>query len=127
MTNHLHLAISAKEGFDLSNILRDFKKFTSTKITEEIKNNKRESRKKWLVREFKEAGKANPRNTCYQFWRQENKPIEMSTSKIIERVIDYIHMNPVKAEIVDEPEHYIFSSARNYCGMKGLLEIEFLD
>lgn len=40
---------SAKEGQKLSDILRDFKKFTSVKIIEGIKNNIYESRKAWML------------------------------------------------------------------------------
>ena len=47
MTNHLHLIGSAKNE-DLSDILRDFKKFTSKQIIEAIINNKQESRKDCL-------------------------------------------------------------------------------
>jgi len=37
MSNHLHMIISASEGNSLSDILRDFKKFTSKEITDTIK------------------------------------------------------------------------------------------
>jgi hypothetical protein len=35
-------------------------------------------------------------------------------------------MNPVKECIVYEPEHYVYSSARDYTGERGLIEVEFL-
>lgn len=38
--------------------------------------------------------------------------------------IDYIHNNPVTAGIVYEPEHYLLSSATDYSGNKGILDIE---
>jgi putative transposase len=37
MSNHLHLIASAKEGGNLSDILRDFKKFTSKALINAIK------------------------------------------------------------------------------------------
>jgi hypothetical protein len=40
--------------------------------------------------------------------------------------LEYIHNNPVRAGIVELPEHYLYSSARNYAGIKGLLEVEIL-
>lgn len=40
--------------------------------------------------------------------------------------LDYVHNNPVEAGIVDRPEDYIYSSARCYAGMKGLLEVDFI-
>jgi hypothetical protein len=35
----------------------------------------------------------------------------------MERSLDYIHDNPVKAGIVLSPEHYLYSSAINYAGL----------
>jgi hypothetical protein len=37
--------------------------------------------------------------------------------------IDYIHYNPVKRGFVDEPEHWRYSSARNYAGLPGLIDV----
>ncbi len=48
MTNHIHLLMQAK-GNDLSDVLRDFKKFTSQRITKAIEMNDTESRKRWLL------------------------------------------------------------------------------
>ncbi len=41
--------------------------------------------------------------------------------------IDYLHANPIRAGIVDKPWEYRYCSYRNYCGQKGLIEIDFLD
>lgn len=35
--------------------------------------------------------------------------------------------NLIKAGFVEKPEDYLYSSARNYYGMKGLTEIDLLD
>ena len=48
MTNHIHLIVSAKPNFNLSNILRDFKKFTSKAIIESIQL-ENESRRDWML------------------------------------------------------------------------------
>ena len=45
---------------------------------------------------------------------------------MIDERVDYIHWNPVEEEIVDEPEYYWYSSARDYAGKKGLLEVELV-
>ena len=58
MSNHLHLVVSAKNE-NLGDILKDFKKFTSTQIIEAIINNKQESRKDRMLRIFKEEGTKN--------------------------------------------------------------------
>ena len=39
---------------------------------------------------------------------------------------DYIHNNPVEAGFVNEPHHWKYSSAADYAGEKGLLEIDYL-
>lgn len=62
-----------------------------------------------------------------QLWQHHNQPIELWSNEVIDQKVAYIHMNPVESGFVDEAEHWRYSSARNYCGMKGLLEIKFLD
>ncbi|HTQ28201.1 MAG TPA: hypothetical protein VMI35_08740 [Puia sp.] len=47
--------------------------------------------------------------------------------KIAHQKLGYIHDNPVAAGIVEKPEDYLYSSARDYHGMKGLIDIELLD
>jgi hypothetical protein len=37
--------------------------------------------------------------------------------------IHYIHENPVRAGWVESAEHYLYSSARNYAGLDGLVKI----
>ena len=46
---------------------------------------------------------------------------------LMDQKLAYIHNNPVEAGIVDEPESYLYSSARDYAGRKGLLDIEFIE
>ncbi|MDD3774461.1 MAG: hypothetical protein PHV08_00725 [Sulfurovaceae bacterium] len=38
--------------------------------------------------------------------------------------INYIHNNPVKRGYVDEAMHWRYSSARDYEGIKGLIDVE---
>ena len=46
---------------------------------------------------------------------------------MMEQRLDYVHDNPIEAMVVDQPEDYVFSSARDYAGQKGLLEIEYIE
>ena len=42
--------------------------------------------------------------------------------------LNYIHQNPVEAGIVLSSEEYLYSSAKNYAGMKDyLIEILYID
>lgn len=122
MTNHLHLVVSAKEGFDLVAIIRDFKKHTSKQLVKTIQE-ENESRKAWMINRFEYAGKNDKKITNYKFWQDGNEPKPVYSSEFMKQKIDYIHQNPVKAEIVNEPEHYRYSSAIDYIGGKGLLDI----
>lgn len=126
MSNHLHLVAYAREGFRLSDIIRDFKKFTSKQITKQIENGN-ESRKEWLLNRMSYRGKHLKRITNYKFWTDKNHAVSLDSNKMIEDRIDYIHNNPVEALIIDNPEDYIFSSARDYAGIKGLVNVEIID
>jgi len=125
MSNHIHLIIKAKEGYELSPIIRDFKKFTAKKIIKEF-NIVGESRRKWILSKLEFAGKRLKRISKYKFWKDDNHAILLYNNRIIEQKLNYIHNNPVKAMLVESPEHYIFSSAKDYCGDKGLVDVELL-
>ncbi len=73
------------------------------------------------------AGKKNSNNIDFQLWQQHNKPVELSSRKMAWQKLEYMHQNPVVAGIVEKPEDYLYSSARDYYGMKGLIDITFLD
>jgi len=127
MSNHIHLILAAKESNTVSGILRDFKKFTSKRIIESIEDNEKESRKSWMLWLFSSSGKANLNNHESQFWQQgNNHAVELFTPMFSRQKLDYIHLNPVRAGIVENPQDYLYSSARNYADLPGLLEVEFL-
>jgi putative transposase len=130
MSNHVHLLISANNNdVKLSDIIRDFKKHTSKAIIQAIQLNEKESRKEWILAIFSKFGKSNSRNTNFQFWRQDNHPMEIYSAEFIAQKMNYIHYNPVVAGIVSEPWHYIYSSATDYynaINRKGLLQLESL-
>ncbi|MBS2099482.1 REP-associated tyrosine transposase [Carboxylicivirga linearis] len=116
MTNHVHFIAGSKEGFLLQNILRDYKKFTSKAVISAIRENIRESRKEWLLKHF-------ITDKGIRFWQNHNMPIELWSNKVIDQKLNYIHQNPVKAGIVFRAEDYVYSSAVDYSGRKGLLDI----
>ena len=67
------------------------------------------------------------RNKNYQFWTHENHPIEVFSNKFVKQKVQYIHNNPVRAGVVEKPEDYLYSSARNYADMDSLLEVTKVD
>lgn len=127
MSNHIHLILAANNS-NLSDLLRDFKKFTAKQLIKAIGENKQESRKDWMLTIFSEAGKCNSRNSEYQFWRQDNHPIELYSAAFCFQKLNYIHQNPVDAGVVEKAQDYLYSSAKDYfLGRKsGLLDVIFL-
>ncbi len=123
MSNHVHCIINTENN--LSDIIRDFKKHTSKKILKEIEN-PQESRQEWLMMIFKYHAKFNKRNKDFQFWTQENHAVELSNNDMIDSRVNYIHQNPVKAEIVQNEYDYLYSSARNFAGLDNMIEIDEL-
>jgi hypothetical protein len=110
----------------MEDILRDLKKFTSSQIIKAIENSAGESRKNWMLWIFKRAGEKKSNNKNYQFWIQDNHPIELCDNVIANQKLDYIHNNPVVAGIVESPEEYLYSSAKNYASLLGLIEVDFI-
>nr|WP_317127253.1 hypothetical protein [Botryobacter ruber] len=117
MPSHLHLICGAGEG-SLSNILRDFKSYTSKLLLKRIEENPQESRKEWLLHLFRYFSKGNSHNSTYQFWQQHNHPIDLTNAALLHQKQDYIHQNPVLAGLVTEPQYYTFSSANRECGVQ---------
>ena len=122
MTNHVHLIFRSVKGQKPELLLGDFKRFTSNSIVKAIKENPKESRKEFLLEQFLKAGVKSSNVKKYQFWRHDNKPIELWSNKVINEKINYIHNNPVDEGLVFHPKDYLYSSARDYSGEKGLLD-----
>ncbi len=122
MTNHAHMII-ATEDMNLQDIMRDLKSHSSKMITNAIKENQQESRKEWILWMLERAGQKNGNNKHYQFWQQHNQPIVLSNADIFEQKLNYIHNNPIEMGFVDNPEDYIYSSARDYADEKGLVKV----
>jgi REP element-mobilizing transposase RayT len=127
MTSHLHLLVRAKDGFVLSHIIRDFKKHTAKTIIDKIKNEP-ESRREWLLHKFEWAGKFDARITQYKFWQESNHAIIIYNHNpaMMLQKLNYIHQNPMQEGIVETAEEYLFSSARDYAGKKGLVKITLI-
>ena len=126
MSSHVHLIIGTI-GKPMQDILRDFKSHTSRKLKEEIDEHPSESRREWIKWMMQRAGLKNGNNNNWQLWQQHNQPIELSTNEMMEQKLDYIHNNPLVAGFVSEPFHWKYSSAIDYSGGKGLIEICFVD
>jgi REP element-mobilizing transposase RayT len=126
MSNHVHLVASVDEGHAISAFVRDCKKFTAKRIVESIQNSGVESRKDWILHQFKYYASRHTRNEHYQLWEHDNHFIELFSPDVTQQKIDYVHQNPVRAGLVYRAEDYIYSSASNYAEIDGIIDIDCL-
>ena len=120
MTNHLHLIVNCQEQFELKDVIRDFKKFTSKKIIKQIIEQP-ESRREWMLDFFKKKAEASSKNKTYKFWQTGNHAIELINEKFTWEKINYIHNNPVEEKFVNQSFDWKYSSATNYAELDSVL------
>jgi len=125
MTNHLHLIVRSSTG-QLSATLRDFKKWTSRSIVKLVKNEP-ESRREWLLHRFRWNAGNYQSETEHQVWLHGSHPISIITPRFFIQQQQYIHLNPVRAGIVQYPEDYVYSSAFELSGRGNKLPIQLIE
>ncbi|WP_442482334.1 REP-associated tyrosine transposase [Aeoliella sp. SH292] len=116
LENHVHF-IGASEN--LVKEVGDFKSFTARKLIDLLK----QANAKTLLDQFSYSKPAHKTDRDFQFWEEGSKPKQISNNEMMEQKIEYIHNNPVKRGYVDLPEHWRYSSARNYLGHGGLINV----
>jgi REP element-mobilizing transposase RayT len=116
MEHHIHLIASA---IDLSNQIANFKSFTARKSIDYYKEHKNQS----VLQKLACYKKTYRSDRIYQFWQEGYHPKRIQDESMMRQKIEYIHQNPVRRSHVDVPEQWRYSSARNYAGLEGLLDV----
>ena len=117
LENHLHLIASSN---DIGKTMQKFKSYTACELLKLLK----EKNVKTLLEQFAFYKKAHKKHTEYQIWEEGFHPKLIQSEKMMIEKINYIHQNPIKRGYVDRAEHWRYSSARDYNGIDGLLDIE---
>ncbi len=120
MSNHIHMIANCNEPFQLQETIRDFKKFTAKRILAQIENGN-ESRKEWMLDLFSSFGQESQRHKKFKFWKSGNHAIELYNSRFTWNKVNYIHQNPVRANLVNKPTDWKYSSASNYIESESLV------
>jgi REP element-mobilizing transposase RayT len=107
MENHLHLIAGAP---DLSGVMRAFKGFTAREIVALAEATGRVG----LLNQFMLHKKRFKESSRHQVWQEGAHPQIIRDDDTLNQKIEYIHNNPVQRGYVDAPEHWRYSSARNY-------------
>ena len=116
MENHLHMVVSSP---NLASELGKFKSFTARSIIDLYQKQNRQA----LLDELKFLKLASKKDREHQFWQEGNHPKQICSEEMMRQKVNYTHQNPVRRGYVDLPEHWRYSSARNYMGQPGLLDI----
>ncbi len=120
LENHLHLIASAD---DLSKQVANFKSFTARhSIDFYLKQDNQ-----FVLEQLRQNKLAHKTDRPYQFWQEGVHPQRIMDEAMLAQKVEYIHQNPVRRGYVDLPEHWRYSSARNYAGMDGLLPVVRID
>lgn len=128
MSNHLHLLARNSDPGGLARIEKDFKRITSNKILEALED-ETDLRRNWILGRFEQCSHNLKRIEKFQVWQTCVNPSFIDFKQVFrlkEKVL-HIHENPVRDGIVDRPENYVFSSARDYAGEKGLVRTTVID
>jgi putative transposase len=110
MSNHVHLIIRSNNS-NLSDVIRDLKKYTAKAIYKSIIDNPKESRKDWILKVLNYEGRT-------WFWEEGYHGEEIFSLEFYDTKVNYIHMNPVRAGMVEKEEEYINSSATEFYGIR---------
>jgi len=120
MENHLHLVVEAPE---LTGVIQSFKRHTAREIIRRASA----TNKTWLLSQLAFHKKTYKRESQYQVWQEGSHPQHIQGDAMLRQKIDYVHNNPVRRGWVDTPEHWRYSSARNYAlNDHSVLEIDEL-
>ena len=125
MTSHIHMIISSKDSVPMMPILRDMKRFTSKQLVNLI-STEAESRKEWMLKKFSYEAQRTKRGKNYILWQEGYHAKQIETISFLEQKLHYLHENPVEGGFVSQAEDYLYSSARNYAGEKGMMDVNCL-
>ena len=116
MENHLHMIAA---GDDLSKQIGRFKSYTARRIIDLLKARG----ETLLLRQLELFKRWHKVDQQHQLWEEGSHPQRIGSDKMMGQKLDYMHNNPVKRGYVDLPVHWRYSSARNYEGQPGPIEV----
>ena len=110
MPSHVHLLIGMSDYSTLSKFMQSFKSITSRKLKDLITN------------EYLNSLKVNGK---YQLWQRRFDDLVIYSEKQFKIKLDYIHNNPIKDGLIENPIDWQYSSALDWLSNKdGLIKID---
>lgn len=118
MPNHIHLLLHFENNENRASYMRDFKKFTATKIRQEVER---------LHPEHLDRLRFSTKSQVFKVWQDRFDEFGIETKEILEQKLDYIHNNPLQGKwsLAKETHLYKYSSANFYeTSKQNLINIE---
>ncbi|OAI40479.1 transposase [Planctomycetaceae bacterium SCGC AG-212-D15] len=116
LENHLHW-IACSEN--LSADVGDSKSFTARQIIDFLQTRGEVS----LLEQLSFFCARHKVDQYHQLWQEGSHPEQIQGDEMMRQKLEYTHNNPVRRGYVDDPVHWRYSSARDYAGMPGLIEV----
>jgi REP element-mobilizing transposase RayT len=116
LENHLHWIASAE---DLPARIAQFKSFTARRIVDEMLRRGFAT----LLEELRYFKLRHKLDQDFQLWQEGSHPQQIQNDEMMWQKLEYTHNNPLRRGYVDDPLHWRYSSARNYAGQKGLIDV----
>lgn len=116
LENHCHFVLQSKA---LDHDMARLKSWTGKNLIQYLAAHN----VKQILEQLAFYKKAHKNDRAYQFWQEGVHPELIQGEVMMRQKIEYIHHNPVKRGYVDEAVHWRYSSARDYAGLPGLLDV----
>jgi REP element-mobilizing transposase RayT len=116
LENHLHLLASAPE---LPDVMQSFKSYTAKQIIEVLQRRSVVT----ILRQLRSLKLSHKTESTYQVWQEGSHPQQIENETMMWQKLEYIHNNPLARGYVDDPLDWRHSSARNYAGRPGLIDV----
>ncbi len=105
MPDHIHLIVWPQSKTSLEDFVRDFKKYLAREILNQAAP--KEKARFLLSTSLK-------RNHRYQVWQKDFYDFNIYSQDTLIEKLNYIHNNPQRKGLVENPEDYPYSSYRAY-------------
>ena len=114
MPNHIHFIAQFSDMNPLSDVMRDFKKFTARQIYHEFQAEENTK----MIDFVQKEGEAVKQE--YKIWEDGYDARDVYSREFLQQKMDYIHHNPCRPQwkLVETPEEYPWSTASFYFAEK---------
>jgi len=116
LENHLHIIARAPE---LADVMQRFKSFTALRIIELLESHGEEM----LLSQLQKHKLSYKTESQHQVWQEGSHPQQIQSDEMMWQKLQYVHDNPIRRGYVDDALAWRYSSARNYAGQAGLIDV----